>query len=604
MAYRPKQRWSQLRKGGNARVAQTFGIDPLIASIILNRQVNTDEEIRRYLFGTLDDMEDPLKLDQIEEAAALLCRKIQDNKPIRVIGDYDADGICSTFILVSCLKKAGADVSYDIPDRVTDGFGMSIRLIEQAHSDGIDTIITCDNGIAQITETSRAKELGMTVIITDHHEPNYSEDDEGRRIYHLPDADVIVDPKKPGCTYPNKYLCGAGVAWKLMHVYESRYLIRETESPGILPAEKCPMTMKMLPFAAVATVTDIMKLQGENRILVKYGLKLLSDADNVGMMELLRANGLQDTELSAYHIGFVIGPCLNATGRLESAKMAITLLLETDHVRAQSEAARLVELNTHRKDMTEEGKAAAFEMIENTHLIHDRVLILYLKGIHESVAGIVASKVKETYHRPVMVFTDTEDPDHLKGSGRSIEEYNMHAEFSRVSDVFLKFGGHPMAAGATIERTKLEDLRRRLNENCTLSEEDLALRVQIDAAPPLSMLTLNLAEQMSVLEPCGTGNRSPLFGCSKVQLLKMSILGVNRNCVKLTVLEKGTRMDALYFGDSQSFIDYLTEQYSKDQVDRLMRGMECDIHLTLAYKLRINEYRGVRSLQLQIAHFQ
>ncbi len=605
MAYRPRQRWSLIRKGGNARVASTFGIDPLIASIILNRQVSTDDDIRKYLYGTLSDLDDPLLMDQIQDAAALLHEKIIAKKPIRVIGDYDADGICSAYILVSSLTKAGAIVSYDIPNRVTDGFGMSIRLIEQAHQDGIDTVITCDNGIAQTRETERAKELGMTVIITDHHEPNYSQDENGEKIYDLPRADVIVDPKKPGCLYPNKNLCGAGVAWKLMYVYESRYMLSHSVSIGPLPdLEECPNAMEMLPFAAIATVTDIMKLLGENRILVKYGMKLLKDSANVGIQALLKANGLENGSIAAHHIGFIIGPCLNASGRLETAKMAIALLLQSDPDRADSQAMHLVELNEQRKAMTEDGKKAALDLIEQTDLINDKVLIVYLAGIHESVAGIIASKIKETYHRPVMVFTDTEDPTHLKGSGRSIEEYNMHAEFTRVSDVFVKFGGHPMAAGATIERQKLDELRRRLNDNCTLTEEDLAQKILIDAAPPLSMLTFDLAHQLNILEPCGVGNRSALFGCSQVKLLRMTIFGKNNNVIKLLVAENNVRMDAMCYYDADLFIAYLTEKYSAKEVDDLMHGRENPICLTLAYQLKIHEYNNIRSLQMRIAHFQ
>lgn len=655
MSYRAPQKWTQIVRGGDARVAETFGIDPLTARIILNRDLSSDEEIRRFLYGTLDDMDDPLMLDQISEAAELLHEKILQHKPIRVLGDYDADGICSTYILCTAIKKAGGEVSFDIPDRVADGFGMSMRMIEKAHADGIDTIITCDNGISQIAETARARELGMTVIITDHHEPNYAlkkagDEPDVQVEYLLPDANVIVDPRKPGCRYPNKSLCGAGVAWKLMHVYESRYMVKASYGalqgpsenqgsiladdgssvaensrtivhdsvPGnsrtsgqsqevpesLLPVMQCPVTMENLPFAAMATVTDIMKLQGENRILVKNGLRLLSDTKNIGLRALLKSNSLEDKDLSTYHIGFVIGPCLNASGRLDTAKRAINLLLETDPRKAAEEAASLTALNIERKAMTEDGKLAAFEKIENSDLIHDRVLIVYLEGIHESVAGIIASKVKENYHRPVMVFTDTEDPDHLKGSGRSIEEYNMHAELSRVGDVFVKFGGHPMAAGATICRDRLEELRTRLNLNCTLTPDDLTEKIQIDAAPPLSFLTEDLEENLSLLEPTGTGNRAPLFGCSQVELLRFRIIGRKQNCVKLLVRDKNCRMDALYFGDPQTLIQYLKEKGSEEQFDNLMQGRPNTLRLTLAYKFRINEYQGTRTPQIQIAHFQ
>ncbi len=621
MAYRPAQRWTQLVRGGNARIAELFGINPLTARIILNRGLSTEEEIRRYLYGTLEDMDDPLLLDQISEAAALLHEKIMQNRHIRVIGDYDADGICSAYILCNAIRKAGGNVSFDIPNRISDGFGMSLRLIEEAYSDGVDTIITCDNGIAQINETARAKELGMTVIITDHHEPNYTLTQDQEKEFHLPDADVIVDPKKPGCSYPNKSLCGAGVAWKLMHVYESRYMMGEayhgarTASTGasgnpdgartaLLPVTQCPVTMENLPFAALATVTDIMKLQGENRILVKNGLRMLSSTDNIGMKALIASNSLSGKDLTTYHIGFIIGPSLNASGRLDTAKRAISLLLESDPEKAAREAEELTNLNRMRKEMTETGKKAALDRIESSDLVNDRVLIVYLEGIHESVAGIIASKVKENYHRPVMVFTDTEDPGHLKGSGRSIEEYNMHAELSKVSDVFVKFGGHPMAAGATIQRDRLEELRRRLNENCTLTEEDLKEKIQIDAAPPLSYMTEDLAADLSLLEPVGTGNRAPMFGASQVEILRLKLIGQDKNIVRLLVKDQTCRMEAIYFNDSDGFLAYLTEKYGEAQVENLMNGRADNIKLTLAYRFEINEFRGTRTPQMQIAHFQ
>ncbi len=606
MAYKAPQRWSLIRRGGNARIAERYGISPFIASIILNRGISDDEEIRKYLYGTLDDMEDPYGMEQIGKSAELLHKKISEGRPIRVIGDYDADGITSTYILCHCLKEAGAIIDYDIPDRVLDGYGMSMRLVEKAHSDGIDTIITCDNGISQIAEIRRAKELGMTAIVTDHHEPNYTIDEDGNVIYHIPEADAVIDPKLPGCRYPNKNLCGAGVVWKLIYVYEQKYS-KENTFPRTKPAgiEECPLTMEALPFAAIATVTDIMKLTGENRILVKYGMKMLKDTVNPGICALIEKCKVDANNLVPSDIGYRIGPCLNASGRLESAKIAADLLLEHDKEAALEKAAYLVDLNEQRKAMTENGKKQAIQLIEDSDLINDRVLVLYLGGVHESVVGIIASKVKDTFNRPAIVFTDTEDPGHLKGSGRSIEKYNMHAEFTKVSDAFIKFGGHPMAAGATIKRDKLNELRKRLNENCTLVDEDLVQNIKIDVVPPFSMLNEELADQLKIIEPCGPGNRGAVFGCSQVKALKLEIRGHTDNCVKLCLQDNSkTKMEAVYFSDTQGILSYLREQYSEEELEKLKKGQENSIRLTLAYKFKINYFKGEHKPQIQIEHFQ
>ena len=618
----PKQKWSQLVRGGNAQIAERFGIDPLTARVLLNRDLSDEDQIRRYLYGTLDDLENPLLMSRLEEAADLLHDCILKKEKIRVIGDYDADGIFSSYILVHSLRAAGGLVSYDIPDRITDGFGMSLRLVEKARLDGVNLIITCDNGIAQTAEVERAKQLGMKVIITDHHEPNFTVTADGSKEFHLPDADVIVDPKQPGCPYPNKNLCGAGVAWKLMYLYESRYLsdrgrnltddrdcpertvlILES-SDQLVPVQECPLAMETMPFAAAATVTDIMKLTGENRILVRHGLRLLSETENIGMRALIKSCGLEGKKLTTGHIGFILGPCMNASGRLDSALRAVGLLLETDQQKASSEAQMLAALNDRRKEMTEAGKEAAFEKIEQQHLLEDRVLIIYLEGVHESLAGIIASKVKETMYRPVIVFTDTEDPALLKGSGRSVEAYNMHDELSRVSDLFIKFGGHAMAAGVTIERRLLGQLRTRLNENCTLTEDDLMMKIVLDAAPPLSALHENLISELNLLEPYGPGNRAPLFGCSQVRVLKLHVFGKNRNCIKMTVGDTTCRREAMLFEDANGFLSRLKERFGEEEVRNLISGSANQIRLTLAYRPEIDDYWPEHTVQLRIAHFQ
>ena len=613
MSYRVKQKWSQMVRGGDQRIAERFAIDPIAARVLLNRGITEDGQIRLFLYGTLDDLEDPRLLDHALRAAELLHGCIQENRKIRVIGDYDADGIFSTYILCHALQTAGAEVSYEIPDRVRDGFGMSMRLVENAFRDGIGLIITCDNGISQEEEVRRAKQLGMTVIITDHHEPNYTLENDTEREVLLPEADAIVDPKKPLCPYPNKDLCGAGVAWKLMYLYESRYLIPRHSglsdrcAPGtedLVPVRDCPVAMELLPFAAAATITDIMNLLGENRILVKYGLKMLGETQNTGMRALIRICSLEGRRLTPGQIGFIIGPCMNASGRLCSAELAVSLLLEKNPANAAVLAKRLSKLNDDRKMKTEEGKEEAFDQIEHTDLIEDKVLIVYLEGVHESVAGIIASKVKDAWNRPVIIFTDTVDPDHLKGSGRSIETYNMHEELSRISDVFVRFGGHPMAAGVTIRRERLPELRRRINENCTLSEDDLSRKILLDAVPPFAYLTEDLVRGLDLLEPYGPGNRMPQFGCSRVLIRRLSILGKNRNCVRLLLDDGKSRMTAVYFGDADDFIGYLKEKYGESRTARLILGQEDDMRLSFAYRPVINEFRSERSVQLQIAYFQ
>ena len=600
---RPKQKWAEQVVGGDGRIAEKFGIDRVTARVLLNRGLKEEEEIASFLHGTLEQLEDPRRMDQIADAAGILHDCIVHHKKIRIIGDYDADGIFSTYILYHSLEKAGACVSYEIPDRITDGFGMSMRLVEHAHQDGMEVIITCDNGIAQNAEISRAKQLGMTVIVTDHHEPNYENTPDGEKKYLLPDADVIVDPKKPGCPYPNKNLCGAGVAWKLMYLYEC--LSRNGFSgDALIPVQECPLAMENLPFAAAATVTDIMRLSGENRILVKAGLKMLPETDNTGMRALITSCGLDGKRIRTGHVGFIIGPCMNASGRIDTAGRAVRLLLESDPEKALAQAKVLVDLNDKRKKMTEEGKDAAFDLIEHTSLADDKVLVIYLKGIHESVAGIIASKVKETLHRPVLIFTDTENPDHLKGSGRSIEAYNMHEELSRVSGLFIKFGGHPMAAGVTIPRRNLDKLRTELNETCRLTPEDLTEKILLDAVLPFSYLTEERIMELDALEPFGPGMRSPLFGCSRVRVLRLNILGENRNCARMLVDDGTRKTTALYFGDADALLLALKEQFGEDELTKLLNGKECGIRLTLAYRPGINEYRGERSIQLQIAHFR
>ena len=599
MSYVQPEKWVEIRKGGDfTSIGEKFAISPVIARILRNRDITSDEEIRRFLHGSLQDLDDPMLLASASDAVCLLHEKVLSGARIRIIGDYDVDGICSTYILYDTLSRDGALIDYDIPDRIRDGFGLNVRLIEQAARDGIDTILTCDNGIAAFDAVSRAREFGMTVILTDHHEPNYSEDEDGSRHWHLPDADVIVDPKKPGCGYPNKDLCGAGVAWKLMQIYESMFMDKD-----------CPVTMQNLPFAAIATVTDVMKLTGENRILVRKGLSMLPDTTNAGIRALLLETGISGRSLNCYDIGFILGPCLNAGGRLDSAMRSVALLTEKDPVKATHLASELADLNLERKNMTEDGRREAARLIESASseeghsFLEDKILIVYLPGIHESVAGIIASRVKDDYCRPTVILTDSEDPDILKGSGRSIEAYNMFVGLTRVSDLFIRFGGHAMAAGVTLRKDRLEEFRRRINENCTLSDQDLVRKVRIDMRLPLSCVTEDFTDSLRILEPFGPGNPAPLFAQSNLKVLRMRVLGEKRNAVKFLLEDNGVRMEAIWFGNADDMEDFIRRKGGEESMARLKSGAENDLRLAVTYHPDINEFRGMRTVQVRIVNF-
>lgn len=610
MSYRQSEEWVEIRKGGDyVRIGQKYAVSPVIARLLRNRGAETDDEIRSFLYGTLQDLEDPRQLGNAVEAVELLHEKILQGSRIRVIGDYDVDGICATYILYSVLTAAArmhaasggaasqakggtrAIIDYDVPDRIRDGFGLNVRLIEDAHQDGVDTIITCDNGIAATDAVKRAKELGMCVIITDHHEPGVS----------LPEADLIVDPKMPGDPYPNKELCGAALAWKLMYLYEFRYL--QTEGTELRSADECRIAMEHLPFAAIATVADVMKLIGENRILVKFGLSMVSESRNQGLQALLSQTQLAGKKLNCYDIGFILGPCLNAGGRLDSAKRCIELLTQEDSAQAIWMAAQLHALNAERKEMTELGRVEASRQIEESDTL-PKVLVIYLPGIHESVAGIIASRIKDTYNRPTLILTDSEDLAILKGSGRSIEAYNMFQALSSIQDVFTKFGGHAMAAGVSLRRERLEELRRRINEECTLTAKDLTRKVRIDMRLPLSYVTEEFVQSLHILEPFGTGNPSPLFAQSGLKVLRMQVLGQRRNAVRMLLEDEGTRMDAVWFGDASLLEEYIREQYSEETLARLRLGRDNDLRLAVAYHPEINEFRGIRTVQIRISNYR
>ena len=568
------ERWVVAAKRADfAAIGKEFGIDPVIARLIRNRDVQDRDEIRRYLYGKVDELASPHLMKDVDKAVEILRNKIKEKKRIRIIGDYDIDGVVSTFILIKGLKRAGALADTYIPDRVADGYGIHEHLIERAVNDGIDVIVTCDNGIAAYNEITMAKEKGMTVIITDHHEIPYKETEDGRELI-LPPADAIVNPKQPDCNYPEKRLCGAVVALKLVTALYEACGIPEKELEDFLE------------LGAIATVGDVMDLQGENRILVKEGLKRLSHTSNKGLRELIRANGLEDGPITAYHVGFVLGPCINASGRLDTAARSLKLLCAETEDEAAKLAGDLTALNQSRKALTEEGKEAAIRIVEETEIGHDRVLVIYLPDCHESLAGIIAGRIREKYNKPVFVLTKGETI--VKGSGRSIESYSMYDELVKCADLMVQFGGHPMAAGLSIEEENIEKFREQLNQNCTLTEEDLRPKIVIDVAMPISYITKELLEQISLLEPFGKGNVKPIFAQKGLRVLDSNIIGKNKNVVKLKLLDpQGAIIEGIYFGEADDFMNYIREKDS----------------ISVTYYPEINRFRGRESLQIIIQNY-
>lgn len=555
------------------KIGQEYGIDPVIARLIRNREVQGSEQIDQYLNGKVEDLPSPWLFKDMEKAVNLIEAKIRQRKLIRIIGDYDIDGVVSTYILLRGLDRLKAKVDTYIPDRVADGYGIHLPLIEKALEDGIDTILTCDNGIAAYNEIVYAKERGLTVIVTDHHEvPFTKKADEKEEV--LPPADAIVNPKQRNCSYPNKNLCGAAVAYKLILALYERYGVPKAEGE------------EFIELAAIATVGDVMDLQGENRVLVKEGLKRLENTWNLGLRELIRANGLEDKKITAYHIGFVIGPCLNASGRLDTAARSLELLKSQDVKEAARLAGDLLAINQSRKALTAQGVEQAVEMVETTSLREDRVLVVYLPDCHESLAGIIAGRIREKYNKPVFVLTKGETM--VKGSGRSIESYSMFEELVKCGDLMEQYGGHPMAAGLSIKEENVEEFRRRLNENCTLTEKDLAPKILIDVPMPVSYINKELVEEISLLEPFGKGNTKPIFAQKGLRVLSSRILGKNRNVAKLQLSDgAGCVVEAVYFGEADEFVDRIKNCGS----------------MAVTYYPEINRYQGRETLQIVIRNY-
>lgn len=586
-----KELWMvQTKRADFSGLAMRLGVSPVAVRVMRNRGLTEEAEMRKYLYGTLDDLYDPRLMKGMEQAAELIARKLKEGKHVRIIGDYDIDGVCSTYILLKgfqraakelsqrCSLEAGrysvekendAQIDYEIPDRIKDGYGINESIIRQASADGVDTLVTCDNGIAALREISIAKQLGMTVVVTDHHEVPV---DEYGQI--LPPADAVVDPKQDGETYPFHEICGAVVAWKLIRVLYEKLGIPESEWTDLLE------------FAAIATVGDVMKLQDENRLIVKYGLKKIGSTKNTGLRKLIEKNNLDIENLSAYHIGFVIGPCLNAGGRLKSAKVALRMLLAEDPERAGEMADELKELNDMRKDMTAKGEAEAIEQVEKQYM-DDKVLVVFLPECHESLAGIIAGRLREHFHKPSFVLTRGETT--AKGSGRSIEQYHMYQGLCKVSDLLVKFGGHPMAAGLSLEEKDIDEFRRRLNADAELTEEDFVPKIWIDVPMPFEYVNEKIVRELKDLEPFGQGNEKPLFAQKSLVIRNARVLGKNRNVVKLNlVTETGQPVDGLLFADGDRFLE---EQAGRNMIDMI-------------YYPDVNEYNGTRALQAVIRNYK
>lgn len=557
-----------------AKIGQEFGIDPVIARLIRNRDVVGSEAIGEYLHGSLADLHDPLLMKDMERAVGMLERAVKERKKIRIIGDYDIDGVTSTYILLTALRALGADADFQIPDRIADGYGLNASLVQRAHEAGRELLLTCDNGIAAAEQIRLARELGMEVIVTDHHEVPYEEQEDGSRSYLVPPANAVVNPKQEDCGYPFKGLCGAAVAWKLICALYGRFGRAGEEAE------------EFLEFVAIATIGDVMDLQGENRILVREGMKRLHHTKNQGLLHLMRENKLEPEQITVYHIGFVLGPCLNASGRLDTAQRALAMLCAGEAEEAARLAGDLKALNDSRKEMTVKGAEEAVRMVEESSLKEDRVLVVFLPECHESLAGIIAGRLKEHYHRPSFVLTRTREG--VKGSGRSIERYSMYEELCRCREYLTKFGGHPMAAGISMAEESIPLFRKKINENCTLTPEDLREKVTIDLAMPISYISKELIRQIGLLEPFGKGNSRPLFAQKGLRVSDLRVFGKNKNVVKMQISDaQGYRMDGVYFGDAEKFLEF------------------ADTHpeMALTYYPSVNSYMGRETLQVTVQNY-
>ncbi|WP_346698497.1 single-stranded-DNA-specific exonuclease RecJ, partial [Catenibacillus scindens] len=590
--YAMREKWMIMAKRADFNQLGTmFHISPVLARLAVNRDIREPEQIRRYLYGGIEDLYDPLLMKDLEKAADRITQGIAGHEKMAIASDFDVDGIMSGFILKTGLSRIGADCEIYTPDRISEGYGLNRRIVEQSFERGARLLITCDNGIAAFEGVARAKELGMDVIVTDHHDIPFEEQPDGSVKILRVEADAIVNPKQPDCAYPFKKLCGAGVAFKLISRLYDRNHIPEEEKYALLE------------YVAIATVADVMDLQDENRIMVRLGLDMVRHTRNTGIRALIKANNLDFNRISAYHIGFVIGPCFNAAGRLDTVKIALDLLSESDAAKADMIAQNLKELNESRKGLTVQGFDQAVEIIENSDIKEDKVLLILLNDCHESLVGIIAGRVREKYHKPSIVFSRVED-GRIKGSGRSIEAYNMFVELSRQKHLLERFGGHPMAAGLTLKEENLEALRRNLNETATLTAEDFLPVVHIDMTMPIGYVTEKFIQELELLEPFGKGNPKPVFAQKHFRVLRARIIGKNRNVLKMLVMDEyRTCAEAIYFGDIEAFLAFVEESFGAGQRELMLSGKSNNVDLAFTYYPEINEYMGTKNIQIVITGY-
>ncbi len=578
-------------------IAQKFGITPVLARLIRNRDVVEEEDIRKFLYGDSEDLYDPLLLCDMETAVGIILEKIEQEKQIRIIGDYDIDGICSTYILYKGLSYCGAKVDTAIPHRIKDGYGLNENLIEEAKAAGTDTVVTCDNGIAAYSQIAYANELGMTVVVTDHHEVPYEDTEEGR-VYKLPPAAAVVDPKREDCSYPFSEICGAVVAYKLVLA-----LIAAKQGVSWKEVLRSELGQELLELAAFATIGDVMELKDENRIIVKCGLSLMSNTRNTGLKALIDVTGVDAGHIKPYTVGFVLGPCLNATGRLDTAVHALELFKTSDKALAAKLAGDLKAMNDSRKELTLEGVEEAVRQIENGELGKDKVLVVYLPDVHESLAGIIAGRIREKYGKPTFVLTDAEEG--AKGSGRSIEAFHMYEEMTKCKELFTKYGGHKLAAGLSLRKEDINTFRETINRNANLTDEDFVEKVVIDVAMPMSYADTAFVRELDRLEPFGNGNPKPQFAQKNVRFLKGRLLGQNKNVGKYTVADENNKVyEMIYFGNMDSFHEYLETKYTSEQVAALYDGKGSGINLSVVYYPEINEFRGNVTVQMVMKYYQ
>lgn len=586
------EKWFIKNKVGDyKKIARDYNLSEFMSKLLVNRDITDHRLIDSFIHADLDKLHEPSLMKDLKKGASIIREKILAKKKIRIVGDFDVDGVISVYTLYTGIKKCGGNVDFVIPDRVLDGYGINIEIVEAAKRDGIDTIITCDNGIAAIEQVKRGKELGLTIIITDHHDIPFETTTSGEKRYLSTEADAVINPKQFDCNYPFKYLCGAGIAFKFIQEIYSNFNIHEGS------------IFSLLEYVAIATVCDVVDLVDENRIIVKKGLELLNKTTNIGLKSLIKETGIEGKEISVYHIGFVIGPSINASGRLDSAIKALDLLLEEDISKASNLAKELRELNTERKQMTNEGVDKIVKTIESTTLKDDKVIIIYEPEVHESIAGIIAGRVKEKYFRPTIILTNGKEG--IKGSGRSIDGYNLYEELSKCKDLLGRFGGHPMAAGLSLKYENIDTLRTMLNQNVMLSDDDLIPKIYIDMQLPIEYISFKLIDELKILEPFGKGNNKPLFGEKRLKIKRGFVLGANRSVLKLKLENDKKRViEGMYFGDIINFEDKISTYYGEKELSNMYKGIDNNIKIDILYFPSINEYNGNTTLQVIIQHFR